>query len=197
MTSRNDRPLLITTVAAVGVLHTLVPDHWAPIVVLGRQQGWSVSRTARAGAIAGIGARDHNTCCSASFLWAVGASLAVRYAHLVSVVAAVALHRLRPVDRVFRMAGAARTRRTFARRGGPRRMHTTIVTTAGLRHVHWHEHARRQTRIPPPDSAAVMHSHEHTVAGRTALLLILGLVADGRGYPGVLRGLDVRRRSCS
>ena len=30
-------------------------DHWAPIVVLGRQQGWSVSRTARAAAIAGFG----------------------------------------------------------------------------------------------------------------------------------------------
>jgi hypothetical protein len=31
-------PLLVATVAAVGVLHTLVPDHWAPIVVVGRQK---------------------------------------------------------------------------------------------------------------------------------------------------------------
>jgi hypothetical protein len=67
-------PLLGATVAAVSVLHTLVPDHWAPIVVLGRQQGWSVARTGRAAALAGL-----------------GAALAVRYAHLVSLAAALAL----------------------------------------------------------------------------------------------------------
>jgi hypothetical protein len=39
--------ILIITVAAVGVLHTIVPDHWAPIVVLGRQQGWSLGRRGR------------------------------------------------------------------------------------------------------------------------------------------------------
>ena len=47
--------LLIVTVAVVGVLHTVVPDHWAPIVVLARQQGWSIARTARSAAIAGLG----------------------------------------------------------------------------------------------------------------------------------------------
>lgn len=31
--------LLVVTVGAVGVLHTLVPDHWAPIVILARQRG--------------------------------------------------------------------------------------------------------------------------------------------------------------
>jgi|ERR1700736_3421609 len=68
-------PLLISTVAAVGVLHTLVPDHWAPIVVLGRQQGWSVSRTARAAAIAGFG-HVTTTLLLGIVLWAVGAFFA-------------------------------------------------------------------------------------------------------------------------
>jgi hypothetical protein len=31
--------LLVLTVATVGVLHTMVPDHWAPIIVLARRQG--------------------------------------------------------------------------------------------------------------------------------------------------------------
>ena len=37
------RSLLIGAVAAVGILHTLVPDHWFPITVLARQRGWSKS----------------------------------------------------------------------------------------------------------------------------------------------------------
>jgi len=39
--------LLIGAVPAVGILHTLVPDHWFPITVLARQRGWSKSETAR------------------------------------------------------------------------------------------------------------------------------------------------------
>src|SRR3982074_2607873 len=83
-------PLLVATVGAVGLLHTLVPDHWAPIVVVGRQRGWSVVRTARAAALAGFG-HVTSTLMLGLILWAVGASLAVRYGHAVSVVAALAL----------------------------------------------------------------------------------------------------------
>ena len=40
--------LLIGAVAAVGVLHTIVPDHWVPITVMARQHGWSKSEIGRA-----------------------------------------------------------------------------------------------------------------------------------------------------
>ena len=40
--------LLIGAVAAVGVLHTIVPDHWVPITLIARQRGWSKGETARA-----------------------------------------------------------------------------------------------------------------------------------------------------
>ena len=42
--------LLIGAVAAVGVLHTIVPDHWVPITLtlIARQRGWSKAETARA-----------------------------------------------------------------------------------------------------------------------------------------------------
>ena len=46
--------LLIGTVAAVGVLHTIVPDHWVPITLIARQLGWSKAETARASFQAGI-----------------------------------------------------------------------------------------------------------------------------------------------
>ena len=39
--------LLIGAVAAVGVLHTIVPDHWVPITLIARQRGWSKGETAR------------------------------------------------------------------------------------------------------------------------------------------------------
>jgi hypothetical protein len=31
--------LLIVSVGVVGVLHTMVPDHWAPITLIARQRG--------------------------------------------------------------------------------------------------------------------------------------------------------------
>ena len=86
----NSAVLLVVTVAAVGVLHTLVPDHWAPIVVLARQQGWSIVRTARAATLAGLG-HVTTTLLLGVLLWLVGATLAQRYAHFVSLAAAAAL----------------------------------------------------------------------------------------------------------
>lgn len=82
--------LLVVTVGAVGVLHTLVPDHWAPIVVLARQHKWSAWRTARAAALAGLG-HVTSTLVLGVVLWVVGATAAARYGHIVNVVAAVAL----------------------------------------------------------------------------------------------------------
>ena len=46
--------LLIGAVAAVGVLHTIVPDHWVPITLIARQRGWSKVETARASLQAGM-----------------------------------------------------------------------------------------------------------------------------------------------
>lgn len=46
---------LVVTVAVVGVLHTIVPDHWVPIALLARQRGWSRGETARAAFLAGVG----------------------------------------------------------------------------------------------------------------------------------------------
>src|SRR5665213_2209169 len=115
--------LLVATVAAVGVFHTLVPDHWAPIVVIGRQQGWSIGRTARAAAIAGFG-HVASTLVLGLVLWAADAT----------------------------------------------------------QHVHWHEHHQDDWHTVE-GGAAVMHQHEHAIAGRTALVLILGSSPMIEGVP--------------
>ena len=47
--------LLVGAVATVGVLHTVVPDHWVPITLIARQRGWSSAQTARASLVANDG----------------------------------------------------------------------------------------------------------------------------------------------
>ncbi len=47
--------LLILTGGAVGFLHSILPDHWVPLAVIGRTERWSVLRVARVSALASTG----------------------------------------------------------------------------------------------------------------------------------------------
>jgi ABC-type nickel/cobalt efflux system permease component RcnA len=174
--------LLLVTVAAVGILHTIVPDHWAPIVILARQQGWSIARTARAAAIAGLG-HVTSTLVLGALLWVAGAALAVRYAHLVSLASAVALiafglwiayggwKEVRAKRDHDHDHGHSHYEHGHAHRhpGGPE-------------HVHWHEHHEEDWHAVESGDTAV-HAHEHSASGRTALLLILGSSPMVEGIP--------------
>jgi nickel/cobalt transporter (NicO) family protein len=82
--------LLIGAVGAVGVLHTIVPDHWAPIVVMARQRGWSNAETACAALQAGTG-HVLSTLVIASAVWAAGIGIAQRFGHVVDAAAGIAL----------------------------------------------------------------------------------------------------------
>jgi len=82
--------LLILAVVGVGVLHTLVPDHWAPIALLARQRGWSWQETARAAFGAGIG-HTATTLAFGLAVWIVGAAVAQRFGHAVDLAASAAL----------------------------------------------------------------------------------------------------------
>jgi nickel/cobalt transporter (NicO) family protein len=82
--------LLIISVGVVGVLHTIVPDHWVPITLVARQRGWSKAETARAAVQAGIG-HVVSTLIIASVIWLAGVAFAVRFGHFVDAVTSVAL----------------------------------------------------------------------------------------------------------
>jgi len=82
--------LLFAAVAMVGVLHTMVPDHWAPIVAIARQRGWSRAETARAAIVAGMG-HVSSTLAIAIAVWIAGAAAATRLGHLVDTVSSLAL----------------------------------------------------------------------------------------------------------
>lgn len=48
-------PLLIIAAGTVGFLHSILPDHWVPLAVIGRTQRWSMVRVARVSFLASIG----------------------------------------------------------------------------------------------------------------------------------------------
>lgn len=82
--------LLVFAVAAVGVLHTVVPDHWVPITLIARQRGWSRGETARAALMAGTG-HVVTTLIIALIVWFAGIALATRFGNVVDIVASLAL----------------------------------------------------------------------------------------------------------
>ncbi len=82
--------LLVLAVAAVGVLHTCVPDHWAPIALIARQRGWSRAQAARVAAGAGVG-HTLSTLAIAVVFWIAGVALATRVGHLLSLLSSLAL----------------------------------------------------------------------------------------------------------
>lgn len=168
--------LLIATVAAVGVLHTMVPDHWAPIAVLARGQGWSRGRTARAAALAGFG-HVTSTLLLGFLAWAIGAIAAAHYAHLVNRVSAIALIAfglwiVYTGWRELRSAGDALLRAHAHEHRHP----------DGTEHIHWHEHDDL-TWHATNGGGIVLHEHAHSITGRAALLLILGSSPMIEGLP--------------
>ncbi len=82
--------LLIGAVAGVGVLHTIVPDHWVPITLIARQRGWSKAETARASLQAGVG-HVISTLLIASVVWLAGVAVATRFGHFVDAAVSLAL----------------------------------------------------------------------------------------------------------
>lgn len=167
----NSAALLLLATVTVGVLHTAVPDHWAPIALVARQKGWSKGQTARAAAIAGLG-HTVSTLIIALIVWVGGATLAVRFGRVVNLLSSLALigfgawlaasswRELRGKQR----AAQGHYGHAHAHRHGD-----------GLEHRHWHAHDESDWHAAASSGAAALpHRHEHSVSSRTSLLLILG-----------------------
>ena len=82
--------LLVGVVATVGVLHTIVPDHWVPITLIARQRGWTRAETARAAFKAGLG-HVLSTLAIALVVWIGGVAVATRFGQWVDTIASLAL----------------------------------------------------------------------------------------------------------
>ncbi|MEX3943554.1 hypothetical protein AB4Y44_29205 [Paraburkholderia sp. BR10937] len=82
--------LLVGAVLVVGVLHTIVPDHWVPITLIARQRGWTKAKTARAALQAGTG-HVVTTLVLAAIVWLAGVAVAAKFGHWVDTISSVAL----------------------------------------------------------------------------------------------------------
>ncbi len=82
--------LLIGAVGAVGVLHTVVPDHWIPITILARQRGWTKSETASAALQAGLG-HVLSTLALGLVVWIAGVAAASRFGIAIDKLTSIAL----------------------------------------------------------------------------------------------------------
>jgi hypothetical protein len=190
--------LLIGAVAAVGVLHTVVPDHWVPITLIARQHGWSRRETARNAFVAGTG-HVVSTLIIAGVVWAVGAAFAERFGGLVDTVASLALIGFGlwiAVSAWREVRGAAEDhhhRHDHGHVQGHSHRHAHDAP-ALLRHVHLHRHGDGLVHVHRHDHAPAtahavaigeppLHDHGHAATGRAALLLILGSSPMVEGIP--------------
>jgi len=82
--------VLIGAVVAVGILHTIVPDHWMPIALIARQRGWTSRQTAQAALQAGTG-HVLSTLVIGAIVWIAGVAIATRFGSLVSTLSSIAL----------------------------------------------------------------------------------------------------------
>ncbi len=199
--SETPQLLLIGAVAAVGVLHTMVPDHWVPITLIARQHGWSRRETARNAFVAGTG-HVVSTLLIAAAVWLAGAAFAQRFGGLVDTVASLALigFGLWIAVAAWRdTRGAAGHDHHHPHHGhghghDHHKHHHEHEAPAlfrhahphrhgdGIAHVHWHDHAPAAAHaIAIGDSPP--HEHAHATTGRAALLLILGSSPMVEGIP--------------
>jgi hypothetical protein len=133
--------LLIATVATIGVLHTVVPDHWVPITLMARQRGWDRAETARVALRAGAG-HVLSTLAIALVVWFAGVAAAERFGRVVDLAASVALLAFGGWVAV---SASRELRRTRYRHSHPRgHLHRTLNATP---HRHRHRHAPRRAML--------------------------------------------------
>lgn len=175
--------ILIGAVAAVGVLHTIVPDHWAPITILARQQGWTRAQVVRAAAIAG-GGHTVSTLLIAILVWTLGAALAAKFGNVVSIASSVALMAFG----LWMALASLREIRQADRANDHGHSHMGHAHLhrhdAGIEHRHYHEHHDDDWHAVDGNLALIpVHAHEHKTSSRSALLLIIGSSPMIEGIP--------------
>jgi ABC-type nickel/cobalt efflux system permease component RcnA len=179
----NAQVLLILAVAAVGFLHTLVPDHWAPIALLARQQGWGRKQSARVAAGAGLG-HTLSTLALALVVWFVGILAAQRLGGTIGYVSSGALIFFGTWIAIF----ALRDLHREEHHGHAHHRHFHLHRHAdGIAHSHLHAHHdgdRHEIEGNLAVGSAPLHEHKHAPqSSRMALMLILGSSPMIEGIP--------------
>src|SRR5208283_478241 len=179
--------------------HTVVPDHWVPIVLIARQRGWSKIETARAALQAGTG-HVVTTLILALVVWVAGVAVAAQFGHLIDSISSIALvefglwfaviswreiHSAEGHGHGQSHGHGHSHSHDFSHLDHEHSGHTHEHGThthahkhgdASPAHRHWHDHseASNHSLSPTLEAAPPLHKHAHKTTARTALLLILG-----------------------
>jgi ABC-type nickel/cobalt efflux system permease component RcnA len=163
--------LLIGAVAVVGVLHTIVPDHWVPITLIARQRGWTKAETISAAIKAGTG-HVLSTLAIALVVWFAGVAVATHFGHMVDLASSIALMAFG----LWIAIGAW----LEMRQGGHGHSHSH---DHGHENPHPHDHGHEDHHHHDDHSHSHDHDHPHKTNSRTALILILGSSPMVEGIP--------------
>jgi ABC-type nickel/cobalt efflux system permease component RcnA len=163
--------LLIGAVAAVGVLHTMVPDHWVPITLIARQQGWSRRQTVNAALKAGTG-HVLSTLLIAAVVWIAGVAFAQRFGHYVDTASSLAL---------IGFGGWIAISSLMEMRGAGGHGHSHGQAEHHQHHDHDHGHTHSEDGHHHDDGARP--AGKPKISSSTALLLILGSSPMVEGIP--------------
>jgi len=145
----------------------MVPDHWAPIALIARQQGWTRQKTAGTALKAGTG-HVLSTLLIAAVVWIAGVAFAQRFGHYVDTASSIALIGFGgwiAISSLMEMRSA----------GGHTHSHGHSHTHSHGDHDHHHHEAHLHADPMP-------HAKPKISSG-TALLLILGSSPMVEGIP--------------
>ena len=70
----------------ISILHAVIPNHWLPVLAIGKKQGWSLNETSRVTLIAGT-AHIVSTVIVGILLWLIGGELTDHIEHFTHIIA--------------------------------------------------------------------------------------------------------------
>jgi ABC-type nickel/cobalt efflux system permease component RcnA len=145
----------------------MVPDHWAPIALVARQQGWTREKTAGTALKAGTG-HVLSTLLIAAVVWIAGVAFAQRFGHYVDTASSIALIGFGgwiAISSLIEMRSAG--------------AHTLSHSHSHTHGHDDHDHHHHETHL----HADLMPQPKPKISSGTALLLILGSSPMVEGIP--------------
>ena len=115
----------------LSVIHALIPNHWMPLVAIGRTENWTRKDTLGVTAITGV-AHTASTVLIGIVVGVVGYSLSSSYEFITHIVAPIILVGLGFVYLMVDARGSHRHHELEAKQSGSGRSKIAIVTTLGM-----------------------------------------------------------------
>jgi putative Mn2+ efflux pump MntP len=136
----------VVAAAGVGFGHAILPDHWAPLAVLGRTRRYPLSRVARLASLAGV-AHVLVSIVLGALIIAIGLQFRSTVEHAQNAI----------VGSLLIATGAA----------------FLVLELTGHGHGHPHDHAHSHPRDAGPEHATHAHPHAHEHRDRRGLLAVM------------------------